>query len=634
MPIITFSDGSKKEYKNFISIREIIQYDYKINEQNYISALLNNTVVDLDTKIQEDSQLFFIHKNDKLALNIIRNTCIQLFSYSIKILWPEIKLCNFFLNKNNFYYDFYKKTPLKKRDICLIENKMNSLIKKKYIIFKKNVFFRDFEKKLKNLNESFKLKILKKNFQNQHKINFYLHENHIDFLTGIQAPNINFCKYFKLNSISGVYWNNKKSNIMIQRISGVVFQNKKELQKYVISYKERKKFDHRKINSNLDLFHLQKNSPGMVFWHHNGWFVFKQLENFIRNKLKKFNYQEVKTPFLMNKLIWKQTGHLENYENLIFSTSSEDKKYCIKPMNCPGHIEIFNYKLRSYKELPIRISEFGSCHRNEFSGSLHGLMRLRNFTQDDAHIFCRKSQLKEEINNCIKMIYDIYNIFSFKKILVKLSTRPKKRIGSNEVWDYTESILKKVLIENKILFSYQVGEGAFYGPKIEFELQDSFNRTWQCGTIQLDFYLPKRLKSYYISKKNLRKNPVLIHRAILGSLERFIGILLEEYKGYLPLWLVPIQVKIINVSEKNIQYCLDILKKLESYKIRAKIDSRNKSVGSRVRDNVLLKIPYILICGNHEYKNNIISVREYSNEIVKISLLEFIKKNFHKNCHF
>jgi threonyl-tRNA synthetase len=633
MPIIQFSDGLKKKYQKFVSIRKIIRENYKIYEKNYISALLNNKIVDIDTCIEKDSKVSFIQKDDELALKVIRNTCLQLFSYSIKILWPEIKLCSFSVNKNNFYYDFYKKKPLKKKDILIIEKKMYDLIEKKYNIFKRSISFKDFKKILKNLNEDYKIKILKKNFNKNDSINFYLHEKHIDFLTGIQAPNICFCKFFKLTNVSGVHWY-KKTNKIVQRISGVVLQNENQLKDYLKSCIEKKKIDHRKINLNLDLFHLQKDSPGMVFWHHNGWFIFKQLENFIRYKLKKFNYQEVKTPFLMSQEIWKKTGHLENYKNLIFSTYSENKEYCIKPMNCPGHIKIFNHRLRSYKDLPIRISEFGSCHRNEFSGSLHGLMRLRNFTQDDAHIFCQKSQLQEEINNCIKMIYDIYNTFSFKKIIVKLSTRPKKRIGDDQVWDYTELVLKKVLKNNNIIFSCQNGEGAFYGPKIEFELQDCFDRTWQCGTIQLDFYLPQRLGSYYINKDNIKKNPVLIHRAILGSLERFIGILIEEYKGYLPIWLVPIQVKVINVSDKNIKYCTDILNKLKEKNIRAEIDSRNKSVSLRIRENILLKIPYILICGDYESKNNIVSVRERSKNITKVSLSRFIKKNFQENYYF
>ncbi|WP_343187842.1 threonine--tRNA ligase [Buchnera aphidicola (Periphyllus koelreuteriae)] len=627
MPVIIFSDGSKKKYKKFISIRKVSRDFKNINKNYYISALLNNKIVDLSTIINKDSKLFFIKKTDEMALQIIRNTCLHLLGYSLKLLWPEIKLCQSFVNEPQFYYDFYKKIPLTEKDISLIEKKMNFLIKKKYNIFLKKMDYKNFKKILIDLKETYKIKILKLNFKKKDNISFYIHEKNIDFLTGVQAPKISFCKYFKLQKLSGVYWKSNSKNQMIQRISGTAWANKLQLKSFLKILKSNKKIDHRFISKKLNLFHLQKDSPGMVFWHHNGWFIFKKLKDFIRKKLIKYKYQEVKTPFLMNKSIWKKSGHLENYQDFIFSTSSENKEYCIKPMNCPGHIQIFNNFLKSYKDLPIRISEFGSCHRNEFSGSLHGLMRLRNFTQDDAHIFCTKSQLKNEIKNCIKMIYEIYNTFSFNKILVKLSTRPYKRIGNNSVWDYTEKILINVLKDSKIKFSIQKGEGAFYGPKIEFELRDCFNRNWQCGTIQLDFYLSKRLGSFYVNKNNKKKHPVLIHRAILGSIERFIGILLEEYNGFLPIWLVPIQVKIINVSENHIEYCQNILKLLQKKNIRTETDFKNKTIGLKIRETVLLKIPYILICGDKELQNNTVSVRYFSGKMINnINLLEFINK--------
>jgi threonyl-tRNA synthetase len=635
MPVITFPDGLKKKYTDFISINKILSSSKYIQRNNYIAAFLNNKIVDLSTIIKEDSNLSFIHKKHILATKIINNTCMHLLGYSIKILWPKIKLCNFFSKKNEFYYDFYKKIPLKEKDILKIENKMHDLIKKKYYIIKKHLSYTDLKKILQSSNEDYKIKILKLNFDKDHYISCYFHENHLDFLIDIESPNINFCKYFKLNKLSGVYLNSDKKNKMIQRISGVSFLNEKKFSTYFKNLMLKKNFDHRKLNSDLHLFHLQEDVPGMVFWHYNGFFIFKKLENFIRKKLKKYNYQEVKTPILMNKLIWKKSGHLENYKDLMFSTYSENKDYCVKPMNCPGHIQIFNHNLKSYRDLPIRMSEFGSCHRQEPSGALHGLMRLRNFTQDDAHIFCTKIQLKNEISRCIKMIYEIYNIFSFKKILVKLSTRPDKRIGHDTVWDYTESVLKNVLKENQILFSYQIGDGAFYGPKIEFELQDSFNRKWQCGTIQLDFYLPKRLGSFYIDKNNKKKVPVLIHRAALGSIERFIGILIEEYKGYLPIWLTPIQVKIINISHKNIEYCNNVLKILKNKNIRAEFDSRKKSLGLKIRESILLKIPYILICGDKEAESNTISFRNIKKtNIYNMNIQDFIKKIHNKNNSF
>ncbi|CAL4319055.1 Threonine--tRNA ligase [Buchnera aphidicola (Chaitophorus sp. 3695)] len=635
MPVITFPDGLKKKYKNSISINKILENCKDIYKKKYIAGFLNNKIVDFNTIVTKDSKLYFIEKKDNLSRQIINNTYVHLLGYSIKTLWPEIKLYKFFSNNNEFYYDFYKKNSLKEKDLLIIEKKMQDLIKKKYYILKKDLYYKDLNKILKDLNEDYKIKILKLNFKKNNYISCYFHENHIDFMIDIEAPKISFCKYFKLNKLSGVYVNSDRKNIMIQRISGISFLNKKKFFLYFKNLKLKKNFDHRKLNLNLNLFHLQEDVPGMVFWHHNGLFIFKKLKHIIRKKLEKYNYQEVKTPILMNRLIWKKSGHLENYKNLMFSTYSDNKDYCVKPMNCPGHIKIFNHKLKSYRDLPIRMSEFGSCHRQEPSGALHGLMRLRNFTQDDAHIFCTKSQLEDEINLCIKMIYEIYNIFSFKKIIVKLSTRPDKRIGDNSVWDYTESILKKVLEKNNISFSYQIGDGAFYGPKIEFDLQDSFNRKWQCGTIQLDFYLPKRLGSFYIDQNNTKKFPVLIHRAALGSLERFIGILLEEYKGFLPIWLSPIQVKIINISQQNIEYCKIILNVLKKNNIRSELDLRNKSLGLKIRESILLKIPYILICGDKEEKNNTISFRKIRKKhIYNMSLSDFLQKIYKKNNNF
>ncbi|NIH41187.1 MAG: threonine--tRNA ligase [Buchnera aphidicola (Periphyllus aceris)] len=635
MPLIKFSDGSFKNYKEPVSVKKIAQDFKKTDKVPYIAGLINKKIIDFNTLIYQDSELFFIKKTDFFGLKIIRNTFVHLLGYSIKSLWPNVKLCKSFVDESNFYYDFYNTNPISTKDILSIKKKMNFFIKKKYNIFLKRKSYEDFKKILINLKEFYKIKILKLNFKKNSFISFYSHENHIDFLTGVQAPKINFCKYFKLQKISGVYWKSNKKNIMIQRISGTAWGSKLQLKNFLNILKIKKKIDHRKINKKLNLFHLEEDVPGMVFWHNDGWFIFRKLKSFIRKKLIKYQYQEVKTPFLMNKFLWKQSGHLENYKNFMFSTYSENKEYCIKPMNCPGHIKIFNNSLKSYRDLPFRISEFGSCHRNEFSGSLHGLMRLRNFTQDDAHIFCEKNQLKNEINNCIKMIYEIYHTFSFKKISVKLSTRPEKRIGNNSVWDYTESVLINTLKENKIKFILQNGEGAFYGPKIEFELQDCFNRHWQCGTIQLDFYLPKRLKSFYVDKNNKRKSPVLIHRAILGSIERFIGILIEEYRGFLPIWLIPIQVKIINVSDNNIGYCNKIFDFLKNKKIRVGLDLRKKNMSIKIRENVLLKIPYILICGDQEYKNNTISVRYSSGKIFNnICLSEFVKEIYKEIIYF
>ncbi|MCV2524807.1 MAG: threonine--tRNA ligase, partial [Candidatus Lightella neohaematopini] len=385
--------------------------------------------------------------------------------------------------------------------------------------------------------------------------------------------------------------------------------------------------DHRKIAKQMDLYHIQEEAPGMIFWHNNGLIIFKELEKFIRLQLKKFSYQEVKCPSMMDKNIWKITGHWDNYSNNIFTTSSENREYCIKPMNCPGHIQIFNQTIQSYRNLPLRIAEFGSCHRNEPSGSLYGLMRIRNFTQDDAHIFCTEEQIYDEISNCIKMIYHVYNIFGFKNIKVKLSTRPKYRIGDDNTWNWAEKKLVDSLKGNNIIFDYQLGDGAFYGPKIEFILLDSLGRFWQCGTIQLDFFLPNRLDAYYINKNNTRSTPIMIHRSILGSIERFIGIITEEYAGFYPVWLAPIQVVITNISINQYSYVNEIGKILMSLNIRTKIDTRNKKLGFKIREYIICKIPYIIVCGNEEISSKKLSVRtSKSKNFYIISINNFIEK--------
>lgn len=388
-----------------------------------------------------------------------------------------------------------------------------------------------------------------------------------------------------------------------------------------------KKYDHRNLASRLNLYHIQEEAPGMIFWHENGWIIFQELKKLIRKKLKQYKYQEVKSPMMMDRVLWEKTGHWNNYYEHIFTTNSENREYCIKPMNCPGHIQIFNQGLKSYKDLPFRIAEFGSCHRNEFSGSLHGLMRIREFTQDDAHIFCTITQIQSELNHCINMMYDIYNIFGFKKIIVKLSTRPEQRIGEDSVWDETEKHLFTVLKNNNITFKYQPYDGAFYGPKIEFTLLDSLNRAWQCGTIQLDFSLPTLLNAKYIDHNNTYKVPVIIHRAILGSIERFIGLITEEYLGFFPTWLAPVQVVLINVTEIQSKYVINIAQKFEYSNIRVKIDLRNEKIGFKIRSHVLNRIPYILICGNIEMNQGTVSVRTFKDKILKnYNIDTFLKK--------
>lgn len=627
MPVIRFVDGSHQVYEHSVLLIDIIKNKQPSIMKSLIAISVNNSFSNLTTLIKEDSTIEFIDNKHDKALNTIRYSCAQLLSYAIKKTWPMSQIAESNISNNGFYCDIDLDNKISEEDLILLEKNMKILIKKEYDIFNKIVSYSEAVKIFEKGFEKYKVSLIKKIIKFNKKISLYYHENYVDIDIGIQLFNIKFSKYFKLKKIGGVYWKGNSKNKMLQRVYGTAWSNKKELDKHLYYLNELEKRDHRKIGKFLDMYHMQEESPGMIFWHNNGWIIFNELSNFVREKLKEYKYKEVKTPLLMDQTIWKKSGHWDNYKNAIFTTSSEHREYCIKPMNCPGHVQIFNNKLKSYRDLPMRMAEFGSCHRNEPSGSLHGLMRVRNFTQDDAHIFCTQEQVRSEINDCIKMIYDLYGIFNFKKISVKLSTRPKKRIGNDAIWDQSEKDLSDMLIENHLSFEYQSGEGAFYGPKIEFILQDSLERNWQCGTIQLDFYLPLRLNSFYINENNERKVPVIIHRAILGSIERFIGILIEESSGNLPTWLSPIQVVIISVSNTNLDYVVNLTKRFFNINIRVKSDLRNEKIGFKIREHTIRRIPYILICGEKEIKYKKVSVRNRNGRnFGMIDIDIFIKK--------
>ncbi|AEO08486.1 threonyl-tRNA synthetase [Buchnera aphidicola str. Ak (Acyrthosiphon kondoi)] len=639
MPVIRFFDRSQQVYEHSVSLIEIIQNKKPSIINSLVAISVNGHFSNLNALIKEDSSIELISIKDHKTLNIIRYSCTQLLSYAIKNIWPLSQIAASDIIENGFYCDIDSERKISEQDLVLLENNMNILVKKEYNILNKLVSFSEAKEIFKKYFEKYKISWIDKNMDCKKQISLYYHENHVDIDRGMQVFNIKFCKYFKLQKIGGVYWEGNKKNKMLQRIYGTAWSNKMELDKHLNYLNELEKRDHRKIGKLLQLYHMQEESPGMIFWHNKGWIIFNELQNFVRWKLKEYKYKEVKTPLLIDKSIWKKSGHWDNYKNAIFTTLSEHRKYCIKPMNCPGHVQIFNSRLKSYRDLPIRMAEFGSCHRNEPSGSLHGLMRVRNFTQDDAHIFCTKEQVRDEINDCIKMIYDLYSTFNFKKILVKLSTRPEKRIGTDSLWDESEKDLSDMLLENHLSFEYQSGEGAFYGPKIEFILQDSLDRNWQCGTIQLDFYLPLRLSSFYINENNERKTPVIIHRAILGSIERFIGILIEECSGNLPTWLSPIQVVIISITNVSSDYVKKLFKKFSDINIRIESDLRNEKIGFKIREHTLRRIPYILICGEKEISSKKISVRSRNGRnfgmididyFIKKLQKEIITRNFHQ----
>ncbi|QCI23154.1 threonine--tRNA ligase [Buchnera aphidicola] len=627
MPVITMFDGQKITYKNAISVLDIVKNVSPELVKNCCFGYVNNVSVNKNTVIDYDANIRIIYDNDPIFLNIIRSACIGVLGYAVKELWPDSKIGYSSITENGFYCDIDIDFAFTDSDLNLLEMRMLDISNRRYDVDVKQVTWNRAYEIFENCFEIYKLSILKRDFNIDQLVSLCFYQKYVDFKIEIPVPNVSFCRYFKLQKFSGVYWNRKKENKILQRIYGTAWSTLIELKnhlEYIDQYKIR---DHRRISKILDLYHIQEDSPGMIFWHHNGMIIFRELKKFIREKLEKYQYQEVQTPLIMNKKIWKNSGHLDNYQHLMFMTASESSIYGIKPMNCPGHVQIFNNTLHSYRDLPIRISEFGSCHRNEPSGSLHGLMRIRHFTQDDAHIFCRRDQVRDEISNCIKMIYDVYEIFGFKKSLVKLSTRPDNRIGNDAIWDQAENDLAMSLKENNILFEYQKGEGAFYGPKIELSLLDSLGRIWQCATIQLDFYLPMNLGSFYVDKNNEKKVPIIIHRAILGSLERFIGILIENYSGNFPTWLSPVQVVCISVNNNHIVYVKDLFNTFFSVGIRVKLDIRNQKVGFKIREQIIKKIPYIVICGDKEVVSNKITFRTRSGKHIQlIDIQYFIKK--------
>ncbi|BAH83264.1 threonine--tRNA ligase [Candidatus Ishikawella capsulata] len=609
MPIITFPDGSNRFYQDKISILDIARDISSELSEICVAGRVNGKLVDAVDVIHENSILSIVTSTDEDSLEIIRRTCSHLLARAIKKLWPDARMAMGKTIENGFYYDIDLNFTLTTKDLNLVEKIMHQLVKSNYSIIKKQYSCKEAINIFKNTGEIYKITLLNEKVKQTDVVNMYFHEEYVDMSRGPHVPSISFCSYFKLQNISGVYWRKNKNHKMLQRIYGTAWANKEQLTNHLQRLEEITKRDHRKIGKELKLYHMQQDSPGMVFWHHCGWIILKELEDFIRNKLKEYHYQEVRTPMMMDKVMWQKTGHWENYKEAIFTTSSENREYCIKPMNCPAHVQIFKQGIKSYRDLPVRIAEFGSCHRNEYSGALHGLMRIREFTQDDAHIFCTNEQIHDEVNNCIVMIYNTYRTFGFKKIFVKLSTRPEKRIGTDELWNLAENSLVTALKTQDISFTVQLGEGAFYGPKIEFILYDCIDRPWQCGTIQLDFFLPQRLNASYIDKNNQSKICVIIHRAILGSLERFIGILTEEFRGIFPCWLAPIQVVVMNIADNQKIYVKNITKILQERGIRAQSDLRNEKISFKIRHYTLSRVPYMLICGNKEIESGTVAVR-------------------------
>lgn len=627
MPIITLPDGSQRAFENPVSVLDVAMDIGTGLAKATIAGRVNGQRVDACDIITEDSRLEIITAKDEDGLEIIRHSCAHLLGHAIKQLYPDVKMAIGPTIDNGFYYDIDMEHSLTAEDIEKLEKRMLDLAKTNYDVVKKVVTWQEARDAFEARGEHYKIEILDQNISRDDKPGLYHHEEYIDMCRGPHVPNMRFCQHFKLMKVAGAYWRGDSNNKMLQRVYGTAWADKKQLKAYLQRLEEAEKRDHRKIGKALDLWHWQEEAPGMVFWHNDGWSIYRELEDFVREKLREYSYEEVKGPLMMDRVLWERSGHWDKYSEAMFTTHSEKREYAIKPMNCPGHVQIFNQGLKSYRDLPLRMAEFGCCHRNEPSGALHGLMRVRGFTQDDAHIFCTEEQVMDEVSACIKMVYDTYSTFGFENIVVKLSTRPEKRIGDDEMWDKSEQALAEALTANGIEFEYLPGEGAFYGPKIEFTLYDCLDRAWQCGTVQLDFALPGRLGATYVAENNERKTPVMIHRAILGSIERFIGILTEEYAGLFPTWLAPKQVVVMNITDKQGDYVKEVVENLNKLGFRAIADLRNEKIGFKIREHTLKRIPYLLVVGDKEVEQQEVAVRTRTgDDLGKFKVDDFIAK--------
>lgn len=626
MITITLPDGSQRQFEQAVSVLNVANDIGPGLAKATIAGKVNGELVDAVDLITDDAQLQIITSRDEEGLEIIRHSCAHLIGHAIKQLYPDAKMAIGPTIDNGFYYDIDMEHSLNDDDLVKLQKRMLELAKTNYDVIKKKVTWQEARDAFEARGESYKIEILDENISKDDKPGLYHHEEYVDMCRGPHVPNMRFCQHFKLMKVAGAYWRGDSDNKMLQRVYGTAWADKKQLKSYLNRLEEAEKRDHRKIGKTLDLFHWQEEAPGMVFWHNDGWSIYTELEKFIRVKQREYGFGEVKGPLMMDRVLWEKSGHWDKYAENMFTTESEKREYAIKPMNCPGHVQIFNQGLKSYRDLPLRMAEFGCCHRNEPSGSLHGLMRVRGFTQDDAHIFCTEDQIQDEVASCIEMIYDVYKVFGFEKIVVKLSTRPEKRVGSDEDWDKAEQKLADALKSKEIDFQYLPGEGAFYGPKIEFTLHDCLDRAWQCGTVQLDFSMPGRLGAAYVAEDGERKVPVMIHRATLGSLERFIGILTEEYAGLFPTWLAPVQAVVMNITDKQGEYTANVAKRLQENGFRAKSDLRNEKIGFKIREHTLRRVPFLLVVGDKEMEAGEVAVRSRKgDDLGKFSIDAFIE---------
>ena len=621
MPIITLPDGNQKIFDKPVTTQEVAEAIGPGLAKAALAGKVNGKLIDICIPIDKDSAVSIITSKDVEGLEIIRHSFAHIIGHAVKQLYPGAKMAIGPVIENGFYYDIAYKEAFTPEDLRKIELRMEELIRKDYDVLVEIVSKDKAHKTFSERQEPYKLEIINEIPQDQ-EIKLYKHEEYTDMCRGPHVPNTKHLRSFKLMKVSGAYWRGDSRNEMLQRIYGTAWSNTKELKQHLKKLEEAEKRDHRKIAKKMSLYHTQEEAPGMIFWHPNGWAIYQVLQDYIRGVLKDNGYKEIKTPQAVDRTLWEKSGHWDKFKDDMFTTTSENREYAIKPMNCPCHVQVFNQGLKSYKDLPIRLAEFGSCHRNEPSGALHGLMRVRNFVQDDAHIFCTDSQIQTEVTNFIDLVFQVYEAFGFKSILIKLSTRPEKRVGSDEIWDKSEKALSDALNTKDLKWDILPGEGAFYGPKIEFSLKDCIGRIWQCGTIQVDFSMPERLNASYIDEGSQRKVPVMLHRAILGSFERFIGILIENYEGRFPVWLAPIQVIILSITDRNNPACNNLRDQISGMGYRVEIDLRNEKVGFKIREHTLQRIPYQIIIGDKEQQDGMLSIRTREGEDLGRKTLE------------
>ncbi len=610
---ITLPDGSVRSFEAPLSVHDVAASIGTGLAKAALAGKVNGKLVDTSYVLDADADLAIITGKDAEGLDIIRHSTAHLMAYAVQELFPGAQVTIGPTIEDGFYYDFAYERPFTPEDLAAIEAKMTELVKRDIPVERFELSRDDAVKYFLDLGEKYKAEIIQ-SIPADEVLSLYREGDFTDLCRGPHVPSTGKLKIFKLMKVAGAYWRGDSNNEMLQRIYGTAWVNKEDLKDYLYRLEEAEKRDHRKLGKQLDLFHLQDEAPGMVFWHPKGWLLWQNIEQHMRRELTAAGYQEIKTPMIMDRSLWEKSGHWENYHENMFITESEKRTYAVKPMNCPGHVQVFNQGLRSYRDLPMRLAEFGSCHRNEPSGALHGLMRVRGFVQDDAHIFCTEAQIVEESKAFNQLVMRIYQQFEFHDVAVKLSLRPEKRAGSDETWDKAEQGLRDALAACGVHWEELPGEGAFYGPKVEYHIKDALGRSWQCGTLQLDFVLPERLGAEYVTEDNGRARPVMLHRAILGSMERFIGILIENHAGSFPLWLAPVQMVIMNITENQADYCRDLAERLTAAGFRVDLDLRNEKIGYKIREHSLQRLPYQLVVGDKEKQENKVAVRRRGGE--------------------